>query len=171
MVFPSLMKFLFLFSLACKHICHRFNCFPRDIPSQIWWRWNVSSDLMGLTSLAWNCRNCDGMLSRHIYHRSIKATLQEQVKPNNNVKWRTKRVYFEDSIFNGSSKIQWQEKSFHHMEGHFFHRFKWDILQRHNNTDCIALTDRYRFCWQASTLSLKSKTRPDSLMTNLQAYT
>lgn len=31
------------------------------------------------------------------------------------------------------------------MEGHFFHRFKWDILQRHDNTDCIALTDRYRF--------------------------
>lgn len=31
------------------------------------------------------------------------------------------------------------------MEGHFFHRFKWDILQRHDNTDCIALTDQYRF--------------------------
>lgn len=52
------------------------------------------------------------------------------------------------------------------MEGHFFHIFKWYILQRHDNTDCLALTDQYRFAgtdW--------STTWPDSLMTNLQAYT
>ena len=43
------------------------------------------------------------------------------------------------------------------MEGHFFHRFKWDILQRHDNTDCIALTNQYRFAGKQSKPSVKAK--------------
>lgn len=54
-------------------------------------------------------------------------------------------------------KFNDKKKSFYHIEGHFFHRFKWDILQRHDNTDCIALTDQYRFAGQGLKPLFKAK--------------
>lgn len=55
------------------------------------------------------------------FHRGYDNPLRETLS-DNTVEWRTSMIwaYFEDSIFNGSIKIQWQEKSFHYMEGHFF---------------------------------------------------
>lgn len=163
--------YVFFFSQKHTHVCHRSTCFLSGIHFQKWWRWNAISNLMGLISLACNCYNWNTVtVCSHV--TSIINNALRTTWPHNNVKWRTSVIhaYFEDSIFNGSSKIQWQEKSFHHMEGHFFHRFKWDILQRHDNTDCIALTDQYRFAGKHWSL-LSKQTWPDSLMTNLQAYT
>jgi len=40
-------------------------------------------------------------------------------KPKVQLKTSKISVFFEVSIFNNSSKIQWQEKSFHHTEGNF----------------------------------------------------
>lgn len=130
---PLIIEILFWFPINIHIRCHRLSCVSGDIDFQTRWRWNAVSNLMGFISLVCNCGNWNKEVT--VYSRvtsisHVTIRLREQV--NQTAVWGERQApsthTFEDSIFNGSSKIQWQEEKKNHFTiskvFFFSHRFK-----------------------------------------------